>query len=184
MWLKRFDGNVPNLFANICSCKQFPRNVTKTHKHVSFCCIQKSSQSDFWIPFVNVVAGDTQQTAQQRYEPSPPHTRLSHDDPNTISSSCGRWRFGPAPCLCSVYFKPFSSSHLCRSLTVSAGSRQPRQQNPVAPVGVETICLQQDEPRSSDSEPLSAACWGSPWKKQPRGPPGFYFLIYVIQQFQ
>lgn len=38
--------------------------MTKIHKHFSFCCIQKSSQSDFLIPFVSAVAGDTQQTVQ------------------------------------------------------------------------------------------------------------------------
>lgn len=100
-------------------------------------------------------------------KPSPPHTRRSHDYPNTVSSSSHRRKFDPAPCLRSAYFKPFSSSHLCRSLAVSAGSREPRRQKPVAPVGVETICLQQDEPRSSDSEPLSAACPGSLGKKHP-----------------
>lgn len=100
-------------------------------------------------------------------KPSPPHTRRSHDYPNIVSSSSHRRKFEPAPCLRSAYFKPFSSSHLCRSLAVSAGSREPRRQKPVAPVGVETICLQQDEPRSSDSEPLSAACRGSLGKKHP-----------------
>lgn len=39
--------------------------MTKIHKHFSFCCIQKSSQSDFLIPFVSAVAGDTQQTVQR-----------------------------------------------------------------------------------------------------------------------
>lgn len=78
MRLKRLDGNVANLLANICSCKQFPRNVTKTHKHVSFCCLQKSSRSDFLNSFCQRGGGRRAADSAARYKPSPPsHTPQS-----------------------------------------------------------------------------------------------------------
>lgn len=133
--------------------------MTKIHKHFSFCCIQKSSQSDFLIPFVSAVAGDTQQTVQRATSRLP----LTHAAVTIIQTQF--LLLLPAAensTRLLVYVPHISNSfrHLtfCRSLAVSAGSREPRQQKPVAPVGVETICLQQDEPQSSDSEPLSAAC--------------------------
>lgn len=156
--------------------------MTKIHKHFSFCCIQKSSQSDFLIPFVSAVAGDAQQTAQ----PTASRLPLTHAAVTVIQTQFLLLPTAENSTRLLVYVphisNHFSSSHLCRSLAVSAGSREPRRQKPAAPVGVETICLQQDEPRRSDSEPLSAACPGSLGEKHPTVL--FNSLVYVVQQFQ
>lgn len=111
-----------------------------------------SSQADFLIPFVSAVVGDTRQTVQRAQQAALPLTHAcSHHAIQTqfllLPAAQNSTRLLVYAAHISNHFRHLTSA--ARSLAVSAGSpRAPRHETPAAAVGVETICLQRDEPRT------------------------------------